>query len=101
MNTRTDTTAILLSSWAALDGAVAGLGASQWAQPSLCPGWSAHDVLVHVTSIEDVLVGWPPGADLPWARIAEVNAELAALPADDLLARYRQVIAARNAGLSL
>jgi uncharacterized protein (TIGR03083 family) len=99
MNTRTDTTAILQASWAALDGAVANLAAAQWAQPSLCPGWSAHDVLVHVASIEDVLVGWPPGADLPWDRIAAVNAELAALPADDLLARYRDVVARRGDGL--
>jgi uncharacterized protein (TIGR03083 family) len=56
MNTRTDTTAILQSSWAALDGVIADLDAAQWAQPSLCPGWSAHDVLVHVTSVTPRLV---------------------------------------------
>lgn len=27
---------------------LAGLSASQWEMPSLCPGWSVHDVLAHI-----------------------------------------------------
>jgi uncharacterized protein (TIGR03083 family) len=96
MSTRADTIAILQASWAALDGVAAGLDAQQWATPSLCPGWSAHDVVVHVSSVEEVLIGWPPGGALPFERIAELRTELGALTGPELLDRFRRVVAQRS-----
>src|SRR5689334_12040762 len=38
---------------ARLDRYFSGLGASDWAKPSRCDGWSVRDVLAHLTSSED------------------------------------------------
>ena len=33
---------------------LAGLGAEQWRTPSLCAGWSVHDVVAHMLSYEEL-----------------------------------------------
>lgn len=38
------------------------LTASQWQQPSLCPGWTVRDVAAHIASYD--LLGWPELAAL-------------------------------------
>jgi uncharacterized protein (TIGR03083 family) len=99
MSTRTETTATLRATWAALDAVAASLTPEQWTAQSLCPDWTAHGVLVHATTIEQVLVGWPPGGDAPFASIGPTNAELTALAPDALLARFRRVVGERTAEL--
>ena len=99
MSSRTETVATLRSTWSALDGVAASLTPEQWAAQSLCPDWTARGVLVHATTIEQVLVGWKPGSEAPFARIAPVHAELNALAPDALLARFRSVVAERTAEL--
>ncbi len=69
----------------------------QSAAPSLCPAWTSQGVVVHVTTIETVLLGWRPGGDLPFAAAGAVAASLGELPPAELAARYREVTAARLA----
>jgi uncharacterized protein (TIGR03083 family) len=96
MSTRTDTIDTLTGAWASIDAVAASLTPEQWAVQSLCPDWTTQGVLVHTAMIEEVLVGWPPGGDPPFARFGPVFAELSALGADELLERFRRVIAQRT-----
>lgn len=41
----------------------------QWDQPSLCPGWTCKDALVHVTSAEIAFAEWTPSPDPPMDAI--------------------------------
>jgi uncharacterized protein (TIGR03083 family) len=99
MTTRTDTIANLRATWSALDTVAASLTPEQWAAQSLCPDWTARGVLVHATTIEQVLVGWKPGGEAPFATIGPTHAELNALEPDALLTRFRRVVAERTAEL--
>jgi uncharacterized protein (TIGR03083 family) len=60
---------------------LSGLGPADWRRPTVCPGWSVHDIAGHL--LHDYLRGlsggrdahpgvWLPGKDLPRA-LAEVN----------------------------
>jgi uncharacterized protein (TIGR03083 family) len=99
VSTRTETITTLRSTWSALEAVAASLTPEQWAAQSLCPDWSAHGVLVHATTIEQVLVGWKPGSDSPLALAPPIYAELTAMAPDDLLARFRRVVGERVAEL--
>jgi uncharacterized protein (TIGR03083 family) len=96
MNTRRESIANLRSTWASLDGVIASLSPEQWQAQSLCPDWTMHGVLVHVAGIEEVLVGWPPGGEAPFARMRPVVGEMSTLAPDELVARYRRVVAQRG-----
>jgi uncharacterized protein (TIGR03083 family) len=100
MSARTDTIANLDATWSALGAVAASLTLDQWAAPSLCPDWTVHGVVAHATSIEQVLVGWPPGGEAPFAGIGPVHKELAQLAPADLLARFRAVVDQRRAELA-
>jgi uncharacterized protein (TIGR03083 family) len=89
----------LHTTWSVLDDVAASLTPEQWSAQSLCPDWKMRDVLVHASTIEQVLIGWPPGADAPFAKIAEAHAELSALPPDQLLERFRRIVADRRSEL--
>jgi uncharacterized protein (TIGR03083 family) len=99
MSTREEAIAKLRSTWTSLDDVVGSLSPEQWQAQSLCPDWTTHGVLVHVAGIEEILIGWPPGGEAPFARMGPTVRELSALPPDELVARYRRVIAERGAGL--
>jgi uncharacterized protein (TIGR03083 family) len=99
MSSRTDTITNLEATWAAMDIVAGSLTPEQWASQSLCPAWTTHGVLAHATSIEQVLVGWDPGGDAPFARIGTVHQELAALSDDELLAQFRAIVEQRRAEL--
>jgi uncharacterized protein (TIGR03083 family) len=100
MSRPTDTLANLDATWSALDAVAASLSPEQWAAQSLCPAWNMQGVLAHATSIEEVLVGWEPGGEAPFAAIGPAQRELAALAPDELLARFRAVVAQRRAELA-
>jgi uncharacterized protein (TIGR03083 family) len=100
MSRPTQTLANLDATWDGLDAVAASLTPEQWAAQSLCPAWNMQAVLAHATSIEEVLVGWPPGGEAPFAGIGPAHRELAALPPDELVARYRDVVARRRAELA-
>jgi uncharacterized protein (TIGR03083 family) len=100
MTTRTEAITNLQTTWSALDRVAASLTPEQWAAQSLCPDWTTLGVLVHATSIEQILVGWPPGGESPFAAIGPVHRQLAALPPDELLAQFRRVVAQRRSELA-
>jgi uncharacterized protein (TIGR03083 family) len=84
---------------ASLDDLFDGLDHDQWATPSLCPGWTVRDVLVHLGAIEHMLAGEPPGSmaeALPFHKVGEWMHEVAGTSDADVLARYRDVMATRR-----
>lgn len=81
-------------------GAVADrLSDDQWSAQSLCPAWTTREVVVHVTAIEIALLGWRPGDDNPFVRMATIQPELLTLSPTDLTHRYHEVTTARVAEL--
>lgn len=46
-----------------------GLSADQWEAPSLCPGWSVHDVLAHLIGSATNTVGVRPADGRRAARL--------------------------------
>jgi uncharacterized protein (TIGR03083 family) len=100
MSTRQESIANLDATWSALDDVAASLTPEQWVARSLCPDWTTHGVLAHATSIEQILIGWPPGGDAPFAQIGPVQRELTALSPAELLARFRDVVGQRRAEIA-
>ncbi|MFM7685717.1 MAG: maleylpyruvate isomerase family mycothiol-dependent enzyme [Actinomycetota bacterium] len=78
---------------------VDSLTPEQWEAQSLCPAWTVQGVVQHVTTIEAGLLGWRPGGENPFAAMAAVGAEIAALSTADLAARYHATVQARLAEL--
>ncbi|HQZ34704.1 MAG TPA: maleylpyruvate isomerase family mycothiol-dependent enzyme [Ilumatobacteraceae bacterium] len=74
---------------------VDGLTDEQWAAQSLCPTWKMRDVVVHITAIEVALLGWRPGDDNPFVRMATIQPELEALSNVELAQRYHDVTDSR------
>lgn len=90
----------LSEAFGSLGRLVDGLTAEQWKVQSLCPAWTVQGVLVHVTTIEEALIGWRPGGDHPFAAMGAIAAELGTLSPDQLVARYHAAVAARLAELA-
>jgi uncharacterized protein (TIGR03083 family) len=45
--------------WAGIDALGAKLSETEWKQPTDCPGWSVQDNLVHISTVELMLLGRP------------------------------------------
>ena len=66
--------AALESCYAQFETLCAGLDTADWHTQSLCPEWTVHEVVQHVTSIEAVMAGWLPEDDAtppPFEKAAE------------------------------
>ncbi len=99
MSGRLEIIANLRSVFASFGATVARLTPEQWNAQSLCPAWTSHGVVVHVTTIETALLGWRPGDESPFSAMPAISAELAPLAASALAARYETVTAQRLAEL--
>lgn len=89
--------------WDSLDELFGGLTEQQWATPSLCPGWTTRDIMIHLGAVEHMLVGEAPGSmvdSLPFNKVADWMNDVKSLDDAGVLERYRQVIAARRDELS-
>lgn len=89
--------------WASLDDLFDRLGGDQWATPSLCPDWTVRGVMVHLGAVEHMLLGQRPDSlaeALPFGKVAEWMNDVAGLDDAEVLARYREVVAARRAELA-
>ncbi len=102
----------LVEAWlSAVEGfadAAETLSDSQWAEPSILPGWSNGDIVAHVVGIERDLLGDPtptpdldwdalPHADDPFSRYTELAvAERRAADPNEVRAELRKTIAARR-----
>jgi uncharacterized protein (TIGR03083 family) len=96
---RTEAIQNLRTTWAALDGVAGSLTPEQWIARSLCPDWDMRGVMVHAATIEQAILGWPPGGEPPFAKFRGIHEELSALAPDELLARFRSIISQRLADL--
>lgn len=105
-----DVLAGLFSSWDAIDSVLSGLTTEQWQAPTALPGWTVQDVVSHVMGTEMMLGGTPTpdidvtGRDHVHNDIGALNERwvehLRAESPESMLARYREVIAARKAALA-
>jgi uncharacterized protein (TIGR03083 family) len=100
MTSRADTVDALRSALTSFGVTARRLTAEQWTAPSLCPGWSARDVVVHVATIESAMVGWHPDDTNPFDAMGAIARELSGLDDAVLLARYDTVAAERSRELS-
>ena len=85
----------LRSVFTSFGAVVEGLSDDQWRAQSLCPAWTVREVVVHVTAIEVALLGWRPGDDNPFVRMATIQPELYMLYPAELTQRYHEVASAR------
>ncbi|MGH3303803.1 MAG: maleylpyruvate isomerase family mycothiol-dependent enzyme [Streptosporangiaceae bacterium] len=87
----------------AIESVCARLTGPQWQTPSLCPDWTARDVVAHLGMMERVLTGWlPSGADelAPVDRIGPYQQEVAALDDQAFASLVTEIFAARRADLA-
>lgn len=87
----------------AIESVCARLDSAQWQTRSLCPDWTARDVVSHLGMMERVMTGWLPGsADeaAPLDRIAPYRAEVAALDDEAFASRITDIFAGRRADLA-
>jgi uncharacterized protein (TIGR03083 family) len=73
----------------------AGLDGEQWSTPSLCPGWTVHDVLAHLVSVVDSGLATKALAGVralgrPATVIEGLTRAYADRPPADLVATYRR-----------
>ncbi|WP_340558664.1 maleylpyruvate isomerase family mycothiol-dependent enzyme [Streptomyces sp. GSL17-111] len=96
-----DVWSIVHAERAALIADLAGLDGAQWEQPSLCPGWSVHDVVAHlVGSARTTRLGFVVGLvrerfDFDRQNARGVERERGATPRETL-DRLREVASRRS-----
>jgi uncharacterized protein (TIGR03083 family) len=91
---------VLGDSFDAFGSVLDTLTPEQWGQPSLCPDWTVHGVVVHVAAIESALLGWRPGDDHPFTAVPGHVADLTRLDGPALAVRYHELVTARTAELA-
>ena len=90
-------------SYAAIENLDAVLSPAQWRAQSLCPDWTARDVVTHLASVEHMLVGWlPRSADElpPFDRVTEFIQQTRGLDDAGFAARVAEVFGRRRADLA-
>jgi uncharacterized protein (TIGR03083 family) len=97
--------------WASLGGLLGELTDDEWNLPTPLPGWSVHDNVAHIVGTEAMLAGEPgPSVEIDRDANAHVRNDigvfneqwvesLRAVPPRELLARFRELTAARLATL--
>ena len=89
--------------FASVDELLGGLTDDQWAIPSLCPAWTVRGVVGHLGGVEHMLLGVEPGSmteSIPFGKVSEWMAAVEGMSNAELLARYRETIAARTTELA-
>lgn len=93
----------LLRCWASLDDVFDQVDRDRWTTRSLCPDWTVRGVMVHLGAVEHMLLGEPPGSmpdALPFEKVGQWMQSVAALGDEEVLGRYREVIAGRKEDLA-
>ena len=99
MTNRTDAISNISAAWRSLGDVAGALTPEQWIAQSLCPAWDMRGVVCHIATIDEALIGWAPGSEVPWSKMGEISKELAGLAPAELLARYNEMVARRIAEL--
>jgi uncharacterized protein (TIGR03083 family) len=87
----------------AIEAVCARLDGAEWQTQSLCPDWTARDVVGHLGMMERVMTGWLPArADepVPLDRIRPYQAEVAGLDDAAFAGRIHDIFAVRRADLA-
>jgi uncharacterized protein (TIGR03083 family) len=87
----------------AIESVCAQLTGPQWRTQSLCPDWTARDVVSHLGMMERVMTGWLPSSaeDLPpLDRIGPYQQQVAAMDDAAFASRITDIFAERRADLS-
>jgi uncharacterized protein (TIGR03083 family) len=82
--------------WTSLVELGRSLDETQWASPALCPGWTAKDALIHLTSAELGFLGWAPSPEPPFAVMADHARRLRGLDGAAVLGEFEAVVARRR-----
>ncbi|GAC69448.1 maleylpyruvate isomerase family mycothiol-dependent enzyme [Gordonia soli] len=101
----------LSTQWAAIAEFTAALTDTQWAQPSILPGWSVADVVAHVIGTESMLEGREVTAGRDVAALDHVHNAIGEFnenwldhfrtrPRDEVAAAYREIVETRSAALA-
>jgi uncharacterized protein (TIGR03083 family) len=92
----------LLQCYDAIEALMAKLDADQWRVQSLCPGWTARDVVRHLAMMERVMTGWLPASaeDMPDFGQGEPFAQEIAFDDPTFVAMVKETFAARRADLA-
>jgi uncharacterized protein (TIGR03083 family) len=88
----------------AIESVCGRLTGPQWQIQSLCPDWTARDVVAHLGMMERVMMGWlPENAEelAPVDRIGPYQQEVAALDDAAFASRITEIFTARRADLAL
>lgn len=88
----------------AIESICARMDSSQWQQQSLCPAWTARDVVGHLGMMERVMTGWLPGnaEDLPpFDRVAGYEARASELDDKSFAGRIAEIFGERRSDLAL
>ncbi len=87
----------------AIEALCSRMDGAQWQVQSLCPDWTARDVVTHLGMMERVMTGWLPGSpeDVPpFARVAPYNEQVSALDDTAFAGRLGEIFADRRADLA-
>ncbi len=87
----------------AIESVCARLDCAQWQTQSLCPDWTARDVVAHLGMMERVMAGWLPSSAAevaPVDRIGPYQQEIRTLDAKAFASRITEIFAARRADLA-
>lgn len=89
----------LVAAFAECFGAMSALGRTltedQWDAPSLCPGWTCKDALIHVTAAERAFAEWTPSPEPPMAAITAHARELRRQRGGQVIDAFDRVTAQR------
>jgi uncharacterized protein (TIGR03083 family) len=102
----TDPTSLLASveqCYDAIESVCARLDGAQWQTQSLCPDWTAREVITHLGMMERVMTGWLPSSAeevAPVDRIGAYQQEVAALDDRAFASRISEIFTARRADLA-
>jgi uncharacterized protein (TIGR03083 family) len=97
------TRACLLQSYDAIEDLCGRLDTQQWQVQSLCPDWTARDVVEHLAMMETVMAGWVPSTaeELPdFARVGPFTEEMKPLSDADVARRVTEIFAVRRGDLA-
>lgn len=86
-----------------VDELLASLNDEQWGVQSYCPDWDVRGVAMHLAAVEHMLAGDEPGSwteSVPFNKVGDYVAGVSDLSNADLLASYRETIAARRAEMA-
>jgi uncharacterized protein (TIGR03083 family) len=93
----------LVQCYDAIEALCSQMVGAQWQVQSLCPDWTARDVVSHLGMMERVMTGWLPGSadDVPpLARIAPYNEQVSALDDAAFAGRLSEIFAERRVDLA-